>query len=134
MKAALVLLAPAVMVAGPSIASAAEGPLGVSLAQATRQAMAVAPWVKVKIGAVASGDQLTWLAGTSGGQRYACAAAPGAPISADKVTCQRLTATPAERLAVSVRYKAMTEANLQSAQAKRAITPVDPTAWAARYY
>lgn len=134
MKAVLALLAPAVLLAEPSIAVAAEGSADLSLAQATRQAMSVAPWVKVGIGAVASGDQLTWMAATSGGQRYMCRADPGAPLSADTVTCARLAATPAQRLAVSERYKVMTEANLQSSQARRAITPVDPSAWAAGYY
>jgi hypothetical protein len=135
MKAILTLLAPAVLLAGPSVAKAAEGALEVSLAQATRQAMSVAPWVKVRIGdAVAAGDQMIWMAGTSGGQRYRCSAEVGVELSTGKVTCARLAASPAQRLAVSERYKVRTAANLQSSQARRAITPVDPSAWAAVYY
>lgn len=132
MKAVLALLIPALL-ASPSIASAADGALDASLAQATRKAMSVAPWVKVRIGDVAMGDQLRWMAGTSGGQRYLCRAEPGIPLVAGKVNCARLTASPAQRLATSERYKVTTAANLQSSQARRAITPVDPSAWTAYY-
>lgn len=134
MKAVLALLAPAALLAGPSIADAAQEQMDAPLAQATRQAMSVAPWIEVRISSVATGDELTWIARTSGGQRYLCSVPAAARVSAGTVACARLTATASQRLAVSERYKVMTEANLQSSQARRASVPVYPSSWAAGYY
>ena len=73
MKAVLALIAPAVLLAAPAGASAADR-LHDVLAASTRQQMSVAPWVGLKVSKVAVADKISWVAQTSGGQLYACAA------------------------------------------------------------
>jgi len=92
MKTALALLAPALLLAGPAFAGEGDS-LKASLADATRQEMAVAPWVGITVAEVVRGDKLAWVADTGGGQRYACTAPVNAnAVLAAEVSCARLGA------------------------------------------
>ena len=94
MKAVLAVIAPAVLLAAPAAAGAADV-LDVSLAAATRQQMSVAPWVGVKVSKVTVADRITWVAQTAGGQVYACAAQADAEalLSAHGAVCVRAGST-----------------------------------------